>query len=214
MSAIESVTAVRPPRQRRSREAWERILTAGTSLLEEGGPQALTIAAVCARADVAPTAIYARVDGLAGLFWAVYDWRFAAVREDEEAALAVAELEPAGSRARIEAVVSGLVGTFEAHRAFLEPIVRYSATDPAMRERAAQTSLALVDRVAALLDGTSLTGGSDRAREVARLLHDERVIRVLYGPGWLAAAPEAPETVAQFQARLTALAIGLLNPSA
>ena len=46
---------VRPPKQRRSREAWNRVLDAGVAILEEGGYDAFTIAAVCERAAVAPT---------------------------------------------------------------------------------------------------------------------------------------------------------------
>ena len=52
--------AIRPPLQRRSREAWTRVLDAGVTLLEEGGYEAFTIAAVCASARVPPRAIYAR----------------------------------------------------------------------------------------------------------------------------------------------------------
>ena len=53
---------VRPPKQQRSREAWNRVLDAGVAILEDGGYDAFTIAAVCERAAVAPTAIYARTD--------------------------------------------------------------------------------------------------------------------------------------------------------
>ena len=53
---------VRPPKQRRSREAWNRVLDAGVAILEDGGYDAFTIAAVCERARVAPPAIYARTD--------------------------------------------------------------------------------------------------------------------------------------------------------
>ena len=51
---------VRPPKQERSRAAWNRVLDAGVAILEDGGHDAFTIAAVCDRAGVAPTAIYAR----------------------------------------------------------------------------------------------------------------------------------------------------------
>ena len=44
--------AIRPPLQQRSRRAWARILDAGVALLEEGGYEAFTIAAVCERAQV------------------------------------------------------------------------------------------------------------------------------------------------------------------
>ena len=41
---------VRPPKQQRSREAWNRVLDAGVAILEDGGYDAFTIAAVCERA--------------------------------------------------------------------------------------------------------------------------------------------------------------------
>ena len=63
---------VRPPKQRRSREAWQRVLDAGVAILEDGGYDAFTIAAVCARARVAPPAIYARTTSKDALFLAVY----------------------------------------------------------------------------------------------------------------------------------------------
>src|SRR3954447_14696116 len=64
---------IRPPLQQRSREAWERILDAGVTLLEQGGYEAFTIAAVCERAQVVPRAVYARVNTKEGLFLAVYE---------------------------------------------------------------------------------------------------------------------------------------------
>lgn len=42
-------------------------------ILEERGRETLTVAAACRRARVAPTAPYARIDGIAGLFWAIYE---------------------------------------------------------------------------------------------------------------------------------------------
>ena len=64
---------VRPPKQQRSREAWNRVLDAGVAILEDGGYDAFTIAAVCERASVAPTAIYARTTSKDALFLAVYE---------------------------------------------------------------------------------------------------------------------------------------------
>lgn len=75
--------AIRPPLQRRSREAWARVLDAGVALLAEGGYEAFTIAAVCDRAQVAPRAIYARTDSKDALFLAVYEHGLARVRADQ-----------------------------------------------------------------------------------------------------------------------------------
>lgn len=185
--------SVRPPLQARSREAWDRILDTGRALLEEGGPAAVTIAAVCARAEVAPTAIYARVDGIGGLFWAIYEHGLAEVRADDARALAAALDAPIGSLARVTAVVDGLAATFEEHAAFLGPIIRYSATDDLMRARGSQTSIAIIDEIAALLDGFDDTA----ARDTARMLHEARIIRALYGPQWLSHEPESSAAFAE-----------------
>src|SRR3954469_18447828 len=55
-------SAIRPPMQKRTREQWSRVLDAGVTLLEEGGYEAFTIPAICERAQVAVSAIYARAD--------------------------------------------------------------------------------------------------------------------------------------------------------
>ena len=65
--------ALREPRQRRTREQWDRILDAGVRLLEEGGYEAFTIAALCERAEVPPRALYARAATKDALFLAVYE---------------------------------------------------------------------------------------------------------------------------------------------
>lgn len=199
------VPTIRPPLQARSREAWDRILDAGRSLLEEGGPAEVTIAKVCARASVTPTAIYARVDGITGLFWAIYEHGLAEVRADEARALAAAEREPAGSRARVVAVVRAMVATFETHAAFLGPIIRYSANDDLIRSRGSQSSMVLIDDVTELLSAF----GTVPARDTAKMLHEARIIRMLYGPQWLSAEPESREA---FTERCLAMALARLAP--
>ena len=195
-------TVVRPPRQARSKEAWERILAAGTDLLVTDGPRAVTVQAVCSRAQVAPTAIYARVDGMAGLFWAIYEHNLAQLRAADRKALTQAARYEAGSMARVRAVVKGLCATFEAHRDVLEPIIRYSASEERMRERGSVSSAELVEEVADLL------GGGLAALDVARMLHHERIIRVLYGEAWLGSRAESDR---QFRERLTRLAVTRLG---
>ena len=74
---------VRPPKQQRSREAWNRVLDAGVAILEDGGYDAFTIAAVCERAAVAPTAIYARTTSKDALFLAVYEHGIGRLRAEQ-----------------------------------------------------------------------------------------------------------------------------------
>ena len=84
------MAVVREPKQARSREAWERVLEVGRQLIEEGGVPALTITEVCRRSGINAPSLYARVDGRAGLFAAVYERGMAEVRATEERMLAPA----------------------------------------------------------------------------------------------------------------------------
>src|SRR3954447_19499462 len=84
MTPVDADLEVRPPKQRRSREAWNRVLDAGVGILEDGGHDAFTIAAVCARARVAPTAIYARTTSKDALFLAVYEHGIAGLRAEQD----------------------------------------------------------------------------------------------------------------------------------
>ncbi|MGN6206648.1 TetR/AcrR family transcriptional regulator, partial [Humibacter sp.] len=83
-----SQAPVREPLQARSRASWERVISVGRELLETGGFEALTISEVCRRAEVTAPSIYARVDGRAGLFRAVYEDGMREVQATEDALFA------------------------------------------------------------------------------------------------------------------------------
>ena len=76
--------AIRPPRQERTRQAWSRVLDAGVALVEEGGYEAFTIAAVCERAQAAPRALYDRTTSKDALFLAVYEHGMSPIMADHE----------------------------------------------------------------------------------------------------------------------------------
>lgn len=195
---------IRPPRQERSRIAWERVLEAGAWILENEGREALTVSAVCSRAEVFPTTIYRRVDGLTGLFWAIYDQGMARVAETYSEQLDRAERCQPGSDERVLAVVQAAVETFERHRRFLTPIITQSLLDPALKERGSRESMAFLQRMASVL-GSAVSHASV---DVARLLHQENVFRAMYGNQWLSAEPESLE---EFSARLANLAFARLG---
>lgn len=200
MSVTEMSGPVRPPMQERSREAWDRILEAALEILVTEGRPALTIAAVCRRAKVAPTAIYARVDGIAGLFWALYEAEMEHVYATQEGLFQEAELSAAGSPARIEAVVRAVAVTFRDHDAFLHPIINYSASDPVLRARGAETSLVLLTRLCELL-GEGIEDPT--AYDTARMIQQECILRSMYGDTWLSPRPEGFD---HFVARLGRMA--------
>ena len=191
---------IRPPLQQRSQAAWNRILDAGTHILIEQGRDALTIQATCRRARVAPTALYARVDGLSGLFWAIYDrWIGQVVTTYERLLQAAAQTEDPIEKVR--AVVRAMCENIERHERFLHQIINLTVTDKALRERGSREPLVYVERVAALLPQQPVGA----AMEVARMVHRECVFRALYGDRWLS---RRPESWAAFTRRVTTMALG------
>jgi AcrR family transcriptional regulator len=190
---------VRPARQQRSQDSWRRILDAGVEILIKQGRGELTVVETCRRAGVNPPSLYARVDGIAGLFWAIYDREMAHVAHTYDELLIGAARTDAGSPARIQAVVKAICETFRRHEVFLHQIINISVSDVALRERGSRESLALVDRIALLLPKRP----AGAARDVARMLHQECVFRAMYGNHWLS---HQPESFAIFGSRLASMA--------
>src|SRR3954468_532979 len=114
---------VRPPKQRRSREAWRRVLDAGVAILEEGGYDAFTIAAVCERSQVAPPAIYARTSSKDALFLAVYEHGIAALRAEQEVFADAGRWSGLASEELVRAAVGESVGISLRHQRFLRSVV-------------------------------------------------------------------------------------------
>ncbi len=66
------MSAVRPPKQRRSRESYERVLDAAHALLEENGFEGFTVQEVAVRSGVSIGAIYERFGNKETLLRAVH----------------------------------------------------------------------------------------------------------------------------------------------
>src|SRR3954463_8568552 len=110
---------VRPPKQQRSREAWSRVLDAGVAVLEDGGYDAFTIAAVCERAQVAPTAIYARTSSKDALFLAVYEHGIARLRAEQAVFADESRWTGLAPDALVREAVNEMVGISFRHERFL-----------------------------------------------------------------------------------------------
>jgi AcrR family transcriptional regulator len=95
MAAAEPT--IRPPQQPRSRASLERVIAAGTKLLEEEGYEGFTLAKVSSMANVSIGSIYARVKSKDDLFYVIQD-RFMARTESQPGFTDVAAWEhlPAG----------------------------------------------------------------------------------------------------------------------
>src|SRR3954471_15466947 len=131
---------VRPPKQRRSREAWNRVLDAGVEILEDGGYDAFTIAAVCARAHVAPPAIYARTTSKDALFLAVYEHGIGRLRAEQHVFADQARWAGLAPAALIRAAVAEMVGISLRHERFLRAVVLISAAHPEVARRGSRYS--------------------------------------------------------------------------
>ncbi|GGK80386.1 TetR/AcrR family transcriptional regulator [Streptomyces flaveus] len=118
-----------PAQQARSRLTQQRILEAGTALLEEGGTEALTVAAVAARAGVSVGSVYRRFAGKDRLIAALQLDMIDHFRADTIRRFAPQRTEPT---ALVASAVAGLTGTYQAHERLMRVFLAAGATDPAV----------------------------------------------------------------------------------
>jgi AcrR family transcriptional regulator len=177
---------IRPPVQRRSREAWNRVLDAGVQLLEEGGYDAFTIAAVCDRAQVAPRALYARADNKDALFLAVYEHGMARVRADQAVLLDEERWRDLSPDQLAIQVVSEVAAIFFRHAALLRAVVLISGVHAEVYRRGAYYSRQLGDQVTNVLlyarDAIDSPDPETAAQAAFNAVFSTLVLRVAYGP--------------------------------
>jgi len=182
---------VRPAKQRRSREGWRRVLDAGVAILEDGGYEAFTIAAVCDRAGVAPPAIYARTSTKDALFLAVYEHGIARMRADELGLADTARWASLTADELVRAAAAEVAGTALRHARFLRAVVLISAAHPEVRRRGSRYSTELGERFAAMLrPAAGLIAHRDpeaAVRACFATIFAAIIIRVAYGPGFATA---------------------------
>lgn len=184
-----SQAPVREPLQARSRASWERVISVGRELLETGGFEALTISEVCRRAEVTAPSIYARVDGRAGLFRAVYEDGMREVQATEDALFA-------GTVGSVAAAVEAAATVFDRHAPLLRAVIRQAVEDPWLLERGAETSRRLQTRIAEALPSDD----DAAALSAARVVYESCAVRTMYGAGFWS---DEPETFEAFCARVT-----------
>jgi len=198
MTDADTDLEIRPPKQQRSRVAWNRVLDAGVSILEDGGYDAFTIAAVCERAAVAPTAIYARTTSKDALFLAVYEHGIAALRT-EQAVFADdarwAGLPPAGL---IRSAVAEMVGISLRHQRFLGAVVLISAAHPEVARRGSRYAQELGEGFARVVlraaDHLTHPDPTAAVRACFSTTFAASVIRVAYGPAFATPSPVDDDT--------------------
>jgi AcrR family transcriptional regulator len=184
---------VRPPKQRRSREAWSRVLDAGVAILEDGGYDAFTIAAVCARAGVAPPALYARTTSKDGLFLAVYEHGIGRLRAEQDVFADAARWAGLAPAELVRAAVAETAGISLRHARFLGAVVLISAAHPEVRRRgdryARELGEGFVRVVLGAADAIAHPDPEAAVRACFGTVFAATVLRVAYGPGFATPSP-------------------------
>jgi AcrR family transcriptional regulator len=169
------------------------VLDAGVAILEDGGYDAFTIAALCDRAAVAPTAIYARTSSKDALFLAVYEHGMARVRAGQ-AVFAEADrwsgLSPADL---VRRAVTETVGISLRHQRFLGAVVLLSAVHQEVRVRGDRYARALGDEFTGVVlpasDAFAHRDPEAAVRACFGTVFAATIIRVAYGAGFATAVP-------------------------
>jgi AcrR family transcriptional regulator len=136
------MTAVRPPKQRRSRESYERVLDAAHALLEENGFDGFTVQEVAARSGASVGAIYERFGNKETLLRAVHARLMDSMSEAHEIA-AASEAVANGAPAAIAASVAGMARVMRDNREALRSFMHLGAVDEVISARGSKASIAL-----------------------------------------------------------------------
>ncbi|MET8469004.1 helix-turn-helix domain-containing protein [Streptomyces sp. NPDC006422] len=206
---------IREPRQERTRRAWARILDAGVALVEEGGYEAFTIAALCEKAEVAPRALYDRTTNKDALFLAVYEHGIARVEADHAAFRELPRRQDMTADELITTAVAHLTDLFRRHAAFLKPVLLLSGAHPEVLRRGRDHVHTLADTFTSLLlgvrDEITHDDPETAARQCFATVFSACVVRTAHGADF-ATAPVDHDT---FTSHLAATASrGLLSTSA
>lgn len=150
---MSSTPGVRPPKQARSRETFERILLAAQHLIEEGGVEATTIQRLVERAGIGAGSFYARFDGIEALLGYLYERYW-----EESAAEWRAFLSPVRwESASVETVVGGFLSILMRwtgkNAAFQRALLIHALARPdyAVLVRTAELDNTIADRLGDLL---------------------------------------------------------------
>ncbi|WP_378295989.1 TetR/AcrR family transcriptional regulator [Actinomadura sediminis] len=177
---------IRPPRQERSRQVWARIPDVGVQVVEEGGYEAFTIAAVCGRADVAPPTVYARVDTKDALFLAVYEHGIAQVSASQEVFSDQRRWDGLAPERLVREAVTELAGVFFRHVRFLRAVVLISGAHPEVERRGSVHARRLGEEFTAVL-----LRAADRIAPRTRPPRPARA-SPCSSPRWYSASPTSP----------------------
>lgn len=174
---------VRPPKQQRSRESYERVLGAARQLLEENGFEGFTVQQVAARADVSVGAIYDRFGNKETLLHTAHARLMDTIGQSVANQAAV---EPAGAAETIETLVRRVADIMHSHHAVLRAFMHLGALDDVIASRASRESIELGRRFKQALRPHAAAfkhADPEVALDVAfRIAYSTLARQVMYGP--------------------------------
>lgn len=160
----------------------QRILEAGTALLEEGGTEALTVAAVASRAGVSVGSVYRRFGDKDRLLAALQHDMIDQFRADIIRRFAPLRTDPA---ALVASAVTGLTETYQAHERLMRVFLAAGATDTAVArvgsEAAMDASRVFRQFLEPIVPMVDAPEPELRLDVVYRLIYGACQNRVLYG---------------------------------
>jgi AcrR family transcriptional regulator len=134
--------SVPPALQARSRITQDRIFAAGKRLLEEGGPEALTVAAVAQAAGVSVGSVYRRFGDKERLLLAIHAQFADDLRAEFRQRVTDTGLTASTPPAEVIAsAVAGVAETFRAHAPLLRVFMVLSTRNPAVFKDAMTSNL-------------------------------------------------------------------------
>lgn len=148
------------------------MLEATLDLLESGGLQAVTVAAVAERAGTSNGSLYHRFGGRLGLLLAAQDRALSAIEADTAAAFARADAEPDDDRA-LHLLARAALDIFGRHRGAMRAFLVEGQGQPETEARNVRSSHLLAATVTGWL----------RARFDARAEDAEAAYRILFALG-------------------------------
>jgi AcrR family transcriptional regulator len=184
MATGEQAQTVRPPKQRRSRESYERVLAAAHELLEENGFEGFTVKQVADRSGASVGAIYERFGNKETLLRAVHARLMDLIAAEVPAA--DRDVDPGGAAAAIAGAVAAIADSMGRHRKALRAFMHLGAVDDVISARGSRESIALSRSFKRALEpyrGEFRHPDPAVALDVAyRLTYSTLARQVMYGP--------------------------------
>lgn len=156
------------PHQPRSREALDRLIEAGESLLEEHAFESAAVSEIALRAGSSVGSFYRLVGNKDELLRAIHDRFLGESQEQIEAALAPGALADLDAPAVVRAFVAFLVDVYARREGLLRALIVRSSAEPEFRIGVQALNTRLEERLGLLLAPHRARIGHPRPREAIR----------------------------------------------